>query len=98
MATAKVSRKLKQGRRDASRRGRVTKDSPEMKALRKKKDSRKTGVRKTRKQRDVANKRTAARKTTKHPRSKGLSAAVRHPKSTLGGQEYLPGDPRRTGA
>jgi protein required for attachment to host cells len=97
MATTKVSKKLKMGRRDASRRGRATKDSEEMKLLRKKSDSKKTGIRKTRKQRDVANKRTAARKTTKQPRRAGMSASVKNPKTDPGGQEYLPGDPRRGG-
>jgi hypothetical protein len=95
MAAKKVSSKLKQGKRDASRRGRATKDSPEMAGLRKQTDSKKTGIRKTRKQRDVSNKRTAARKTTKQPRRSGRSASPMAPEKAPVGQEYLPGDPRR---
>jgi hypothetical protein len=92
MATKRVSKDLKQGRRDASRRGRVTKDSPEMKLLRKKSDSKKTGIRKTRKQRDILNKRTVARKAVKSPRRIKRSASAKTPKETS--QKYLPGDPR----
>jgi hypothetical protein len=94
-AQKKVSQKLKMGRRDAKRRGRATKDSEEMALLRKKHDSRKTGIRKTRKQRDVANKRSAARSTVKEPRRSGRSKTAKNPKTTRGGEEYLAGDPRR---
>jgi hypothetical protein len=97
MATARVNKNLKQGRRDAARRGRATKDSPEMAALRKQVDSKKTGVRKTRKQRDVANKRSVARSTTKQPRRTKRSATVKDPRKTPQGQEYQRGDPRRGG-
>ncbi|HEX8702570.1 MAG TPA: hypothetical protein VF815_27300 [Myxococcaceae bacterium] len=97
MATKKVSQKLKQGRRDAASRGRATKDSEEMRLLRKKTDSKKTGIRKTRKQRDVANKRSEKRSTTKNPRRAGRSATAKNPKKAPAGQEYLPGDPRRGG-
>jgi hypothetical protein len=97
MATTRVNKKLKQGRRDATRRGRATKDSEEMAALRKQTDSKKTGIRKTRKQRDVANKRSAARSTVKQPRRTGRTASPKNPKTSPGGEEYLPGDPRRGG-
>ncbi|HLL00073.1 MAG TPA: hypothetical protein VK539_05770 [Myxococcaceae bacterium] len=97
MPQKKVSQKLKQGRRDAERRGRATKDSEEMRLLRKKTDSKKTGIRKTRKQRDVANKRSEKRSTTKEPRRAGRSATAKNPKKAPSGQEYLPGDPRRGG-
>jgi hypothetical protein len=97
MATTKVSQKLKQGRRDAASRGRATKDSEEMRLLRKKSDSKKTGIRKTRKQRDVANKRSVQRSTKKEPRRTGRSATAKNPKKAPAGQEYLRGDPRRGG-
>jgi hypothetical protein len=97
MATKKVNKKLKMGRRDATRRGRATKDSEEMALLRKKSDSKKTGIRKTRKQRDVANKRSKSRSTVKQPRRTGRTASPKNPKTNPGGEEYLPGDPRRGG-
>jgi hypothetical protein len=68
-----------------------------MALLRKKHDSRKTGIRKTRKQRDVANKRSAAKSTVKEPRRTKRSATAKNPKNTKGGEQYLPGDPRRGG-
>ncbi len=95
MATTRVNKNLKQGKRDAKRRGRATKDSAEMAGLRKQVDSKKTGIRKTRKQRDVANKRSAARSTVKQPRRTKRTPSAKNPKTTRGGEEYLPGDPRR---
>jgi hypothetical protein len=97
MATTKVNKNLKQGKRDAARRGRATKDSPEMKALRKNTDSKKTGIRKTRKQRDVANKRSEQRSTIKEPRRTKRSATAKNPKKVPSGQDYKKGDPRRGG-
>lgn len=94
MATKKLA-KVKQGRRDAERRGRVTKDSPEAKLRRKKSDSKKTGERKTRKQRDVKAKGTPSRATVKKPRRTGRSATAKAAKNAPVGAEYLPGDPRR---
>jgi hypothetical protein len=97
MATTKVSKNLKQGRRDAARRGRATKGSDEMKALRKNVDSKKTGIRKTRKQRDVANKRSEQRSTVKEPRRTGRSATAKNPAKAPSGRQYKRGDPRRGG-
>jgi hypothetical protein len=61
--------KVKQSKRPAGRTGRVTKDSEEMKLLRKNVDSKKTGVRKTRKQRDATASGSAKRSAVKKPRS-----------------------------
>jgi len=84
---------LKQSKRTAGP-GRVTKKSPEAKARRKKVDSKKTGVRKTRKQRDVRNKGTPSRSVRKSPRRTARSASARPAEAAPVGAEYLPGDPR----
>ena len=61
-------KKLKQGRRSAEQQGRVTKDSPLARARRKAKDSKKTGVRQTRKQKDVSVGAGGKRSVNKSPR------------------------------
>ncbi|QSQ25477.1 hypothetical protein JY651_11325 [Pyxidicoccus parkwayensis] len=74
--SAAKKKAVKPSRRKTHLAGRVSKDSAELKAQRKKKDSRKTGVRKTRKQRDVKNKGTASRSVSKSPRRSAAKKQV----------------------
>lgn len=70
-------KEVKSSRRKTHQAGLVAKDSPEMKGQRKQVDSKKTGVRKTRKQRDVKNQGTPSRSVNKHPRSAAAKKTVR---------------------
>ena len=75
VAKAPAKKKLvKPSRRKTHLAGRVAKDSPELKAQRKVKDSKKTGVRKTRKQRDVKGQGTPSRSVSKSPRRAAAKA------------------------
>lgn len=69
-------KEVKSSRRKTHLAGRVAKDSAEMKAQRKTKDSKKTGVRKTRKQRDVKRQGTASRAVNKSPRRAAAKKSV----------------------
>lgn len=88
-APAKKKKEVKATRRKTHQEGLVTKDSKEMKAQRKVGDSAKTGVRKTRKQRDV--KPTGA--TDKNPRrAKAKKSARRTSKPSSATMTPAPAD------
>jgi hypothetical protein len=70
-------KEVKSSRRKTHQAGRVAKDAPEMKGQRKQVDSKKTGVRKTRKQRDVKNQGTPSRSVSKSPRRAAAKKSVR---------------------
>ncbi|HZI15182.1 MAG TPA: hypothetical protein VE153_32725 [Myxococcus sp.] len=61
-------KEVKASRRKTNQKGKVSGKSDEMKAQRKEHDSKKTGERKTGKQRDVKNQGTASRSVSKNPR------------------------------
>ncbi len=70
-------KEVKSSRRKTHQAGMVAKDSAEMKGQRKQVDSKKTGVRKTRKQRDVKNQGTPSRSVNKRPRVASAKKTVR---------------------
>lgn len=74
---AVAKKEVRSSRRKTHQAGNVAKDSPEMKAQRSQTDSKKTGVRKTRKQRDVSNQGTPSRQAAKSPRRAKAKSAVR---------------------
>lgn len=70
-------KEVKASRRKTHQKGLVAGNSEEMKAQRKQVDSKKTGVRKTRKQRDVKNQGTPSRSVNKRPRVAAAKKTVR---------------------